>query len=191
MALNLPNVYRVAIDYTQGGLPMTNVHHVFSEVVDEDAIANSVGTRWCNAFDNMIADDVQWSKARSQELVPNSLEYEASLTGIGGGVGQYSGTPCPPGVACVIKWTTAQGGRSGRGRSYIGGCPVEGMATTEASWSATFLGIADSAASNFINNLQTDDTPLVIVSRTLEEYYAVLLGSAQSAFGSQRRRNVA
>jgi len=191
MAVNIPNLYRVSIDYVQGALPLTNVYHAYSEVVDEDDIALTFATRWASAMDNIITNTTDWVQARSQEMVPNALEFQASMTGLTSGSGAVSSDACPAGVAMVIRLLTSQGGRSGRGRTYIGGQPVTMLSSAGVEWNSTHVGIAQTAIDNLINNLTTDDIVLCVFSRVNENYNAVTAGVPQSSFGSQRRRNFA
>jgi hypothetical protein len=192
---NIPDLFRVAIDYEIGGLLCTNVYHVFQEGGGGADAAATVGQSWADNIGGIISETVDWVQSRAQELVPNTLEYVYNLSAYGTGSGDASGGAVPPGVAMCIKLLTAFGGRRGRGRTFIAGCPVSGQESADFGWTDGFVTSAESAMDDFMNALSSGNWPLVVFSRGSIEhehepmYNAVTGNVANKRFTSQRRRN--
>lgn len=191
---DLPAVYRVAIDYEQGGLTMTNVYHCFSEVVDADEIGASLAHSWAANVGLFISEQVNWIGWRTKELVPDSLEFQGSMSGETGGTGSAGGDPVTPGTCACVKIQSVRGGRRGRGRSFIGGIANSYEGADLASWSATLVSNLTDAFGDFRAALNTNDLPLVVFSRGSIDpphdpmYNLASAESVSARYTSQRRR---
>lgn len=135
--INTPNVVRCAIRYTLyeqdivNTLWFRNTVDALSDPLVIAAFADNLGTWVEENLMPLLSDDLTLvdTTVTSQETsTAPSVTHPLSVPG------EVTGTAEPNAVAFVIKFNTAQRGRSGRGRNYISGLPdtaVVGNAVSE------------------------------------------------------------
>lgn len=93
-------------------------------------------------------------------------------------------------AACtLIKWSTARGGRSGKGRSYIPGLPYTALNGDGRTYATAFATAIATAASQYLNAAlwSVDYKPVVLSFRT-GTGTVITGGAAAPVAGTQRRR---
>ena len=116
-----PNTARVSLVMNQDGQTIVNVFH-FTKVPTSpftfgelQQLAQDFVTTWVNTVAAHQNADVAYTSIVARALDSLSApSYEGPITGNG----DVSDTPMPTNVTIAIKWITALGGRSYRGRTY-------------------------------------------------------------------------
>src|SRR4030095_3336073 len=104
--------------------------------------------------------------------------------------GPQNETPVPSNVAFINTLRTALGGRSHRGRMYIGGLSNESVKTESTQWDLADSVLA-TAGSEFLEQVQTQsggDIQLGVASYVLETASYVTSVVPREYLGTQRRR---
>jgi len=131
-----------------------------------------------------------WNSIQLQELVLNPAPpYVEALTNMPGGL---AGLGAPPFVCGLFSIRTGIGGRSGRGRFYMGGVHQESVSNGQLHPNA-LLAYQDVA--NFIKNRfkvgGSIAMTMVVCNRDIPPSQAGMINIvARSQFGVQRRRNI-
>lgn len=125
-----PNTVQVEMVYKTNGGVAENVYHVkyAGTLTDEHAFATALSTAfaaWETAH-GAVARSVQVSltNIRVRDISAASswvFEYPQAIPGTD------AQAACPDNVTVAIKWQTARGGRSYRGRSYHIGLPLDSI----------------------------------------------------------------
>jgi len=183
-----PDFYRCAINYTQGTQPMTNVFHVGREGSNALEVITDLSSRFATTLGDNISTDVSWGISTAKEMTSTAIEAVYDMSAETGGTGTEASNPVPPGVALCITWLTAAGGRSHRGRTYLGGVGLAYVAGDSASWVDTG-GALQSDVDSFISGSLADDNVLQVYSAKLDELQPIVAGIVKIPFASQRRRN--
>jgi hypothetical protein len=96
----------------------------------------------------------------------------------------------PPQLAAVLSWRTATGGRSYRGRTYLG--PLNGAAVANQTLVGAFTGAANTAAATLITACKAQVTApwgLIVHSETAATDTPVLTGNMDSRVDTLRSRS--
>jgi hypothetical protein len=94
-------------------------------------------------------------------------------------------------AACtLIKWSTTQGGRSGKGRTFLPGLPATAMAAGGRSYTAAWSTAVATAVSNYLASAPFTAPGLkpAVLSFTRGEAYVIQSGGLAGVVGVQRRR---
>lgn len=126
-----PGVAQIVASYEQDKQQVANVFHCFIGTGWSEALLNDVAIDLRNAIETNLlpsmSDTVQLIKVQAKDIsVIDGKSVEVGPTGAG--FGGTASAPPPNNVTLVVKWLTALGGRSHRGRSYIIGL-VESVIT--------------------------------------------------------------
>jgi hypothetical protein len=102
-----------------------------------------------------------------------------------------TGQSIPAQLASVVSWRTATSGRSGRGRTYLGGFNTTGQSTAVVA--AAAVTAINTAASTLISAIAAVSTgggnaALAIWSPTLGTTLPVLSGASDATFDTMRSR---
>lgn len=181
--------YRVAINYNQGIQPMTNVLHVGREGTDAATVAEDVSHTFAGDLGQLISTDVTWGITTCKEMTSTAIEAVYDMSAETSGHGSEASNPVPPGVAMCITWLTATGGRSGRGRTYLGGVGLAFVNGTSSQWDVVSSDRQD-AVDAFITDMLIGDNVLQVYSTLHDTLQPVLSGLARTPFASQRGRNL-
>lgn len=180
------NVFRCAINWSiAASANAVNVIHVRSLVeLDGQEVGEAIRD---------AAHAAQWgpviSTAHAQTLTVTPLDGTSASTEIDvsadtAWVGQTGGQYVPQ-VAGVVKFTTAQRGRSKRGRLFMPfvseGAMIDGVLQD--------MGPVQTGWEDFLDDLPAGGVELVIASYLLESAQKVESVLAETRIGTQRRRN--
>lgn len=182
------NFFRVAINTSIGDQPMTNVFHVNREGADAAEVCEDVAHFFAADFGAILSTGVDWGICDAKEMTGTALEALYDMSAETGGNGNNAETPMAPGVALVVTWVTAAGGRSHRGRSYISGVAHDYADSPPARWDSAEADL-QTAVNNFLGDCAARGDFLQVYSRTLDSFSVVTEGIRKLNFGSQRRRN--
>lgn len=180
--------YRCAINYLQGNQPMTNVFHVNRESTTAATVITDLASRFASTLGDIISTDVNWGLCTAKEMTSVGIEAVYDMSVETSGHGGEASNPVPPGVAQVITWLTAAGGRSHRGRTYLGGVGLAFVAGDSASWDTTNTSRQDKV-DEFLVGSTSDDNVLQVYSELHDSFEPIISGVIRNPFGSQRRRN--
>lgn len=99
-----------------------------------------------------------------------------------GAVGLASGST-------LIKWGTAEGGRSGKGRTFIPGLPISSVAAGGRTYSSAHQTAIATAVSSYLGAaLWTGGLSPAVLSFTKGQAHVITSGAASPIVGLQRRR---
>jgi hypothetical protein len=187
----IPGVFRCALNWTHDDTSntATNVIHVHSLTADEQGVFDAL---------DAAVDADQWgfssNGAQIHEVVITKLDgtpdgvvfpTNDSVDWQGGG-----GTDFIPQASALVKLTTAQTGRSGRGRVYLPWL-VEGQ-QNGGVLDSTQRGITQSGWENFVNDLPgglgLGALGLVVASYKLESAAKVTAVLVETMSATQRKR---
>jgi len=135
-------VYRITVSGVCLGQTIQNVFHVQRDTADFTlaAIAVKIRDSWCGLTFGFHTSSFAYNSVRVEDVTTNPTPNPATLSiAIAG-----SGTPTTPHVAlCIIlKFQTSFGGRTGRGRIYLG--------APRSDWVAN--SVVSSGGVSFINS---------------------------------------
>lgn len=105
-------------------------------------------------------------------------------------VGLNSGAMTLAGAAMVIKWKTAQGGRSGKGRTFVPGVNEGAVSADGRTWGTGHNAGVQTCINNYLGSAPLSAaglTPAVLSFRR-GAAYAITSGSLAPIVGLQRRR---
>jgi hypothetical protein len=91
-----------------------------------------------------------------------------------------------PQVACVVKLTTTERGRSKRGRIFLPWVN-EGIAD-QGTMTASRVTSMQTAWTTFLSDMSTNNCPVVVASYKLASSAIVQAATVESLFATQRRR---
>jgi hypothetical protein len=112
----------------------------------------------------------------------SGIDTRSPLTGTNGADGSS------PQVAILVRKSTDQGGRQGRGRMYIPG-PSEVDTNADGLLSAGFLTLCNTVFGDMINDFSLNDVPLRLLHSSGGPSPAVVTGlSTDPVLATQRRR---
>jgi hypothetical protein len=158
------------------------------------AMEAGAGASWINELVDGLCNDyfIGSILTRSNKDTTPGPQIETAFAS--GYEGQVADTAGALPVSAVIKWLTAVGGRSGRGRSYIGVLPqsrvvdgllhVDEIAAIQGFLDAT-LAIFTSGGGSYNGNFE-----LGVWSPTLSAFNEVVAGVLRTAAKTQRRRQL-
>ena len=191
---NLTNTWKVTYKYHAGLVKFQNVIHVQADFsVGAQTIANECGSSF------MVASGP--SNRQSTQVIHDTIsvqKYDGASAPLEATVGSYStvagGTPsnpAPSNVCAIGTLRTALGGRSFRGRMYLGGLTVSLLDATGAQWSGGALTTLSGLYSAFLTSLngQPNIDALVVYSHKLNEKTPVTTIVARQYFGTHWRRS--
>lgn len=192
-----PNVVRVAIDQSVGLAPMVNVLHFLTSANPDEAllttIASGVYANWTAVITPLVTNAVTFESATAYSMASDTAPRVTYVpaTPETGDVGQ---DPLPLNVAGVITWRSSARGRSGRGRTYVGG--FGDAQAVGSNLLPSVVAALQTAAETFRAAMQAAGIPLIIYStrsgglpRATGLAFPVLSGEVRTgAVGSQRDR---
>lgn len=192
-----PNGIQVVMNATQNTVPIVNVYHVKtpSEVTDTmlEDVADMFNFWWQDSMQALLSNSYVLNSIVATDI---SVEdgHQFTVTLVSDNQGAVTGEGAAGNAASVISWRTANIGRSFRGRTYIGGLPVEAQLTAQTI-TTTFQTDLTLAAASLIDNLESIGMILAVLSRVanLVERVTGLLTQiinvvVDNKIDSQRRR---
>lgn len=196
--INTPNVVRTALRFTLDGQDIVNTlwfRNVTDSLDDGVVLANfgnSLATWWEGNMAQWVADDLvlrDVTVTSQESLDAPSVVSPQTIPG------EDISPPEPNMVAFVLKFNTAQRGRSGRGRNYIAGIPGNVVASNAVT--STFADGVRSAYNALIGS-PIGNWEWVVVSFQLDNveraqgYAQEVLAASYTTLNvrTQRRRNV-
>jgi len=121
----IPNMVQVAITYGPAAWFCTNVLNCDTAEDDLQVIAAAVADGWYleNSIATLQSNDVDLIQVAVTPFdgASGATVFSPAEIGNEGSTGVVASAPVSPQVAGVITWRTGLGGRSFRGRSYVGG----------------------------------------------------------------------
>lgn len=105
--------------------------------------------------------------------------------------GGFSNSPTPVLAACsLVKWSTTQGGRSGKGRTFLPGVPATGIAADGRTLATGHRDAVQGAVNGYLNSAALAGYGIVpsVLSFTKGAAYRITAGAPAGVVGIQRRR---
>lgn len=184
------NAHVLVVRYDQNGQPAVNV---LGGVSDGDtALAQATVdqwlTNWWASIRSSVVDSTHLAGATYRHLASNFIR-EAAMPATPGANGGQPSQPLPSAVAPVIKWQSSQGGRAGRGRTFLVGAPLGFMDTQLRRVSTGGIQTVLSSANAYLSAYSSSTIlkPAVISRRTGQAFPIVSAGVGP-VLGIQRRR---
>lgn len=181
----IDDVFRVALEWTAiGGGDAVNVMHFTRPTGSSDELMADLESNITVAMFQCVSSDASVSKVTitpldgstaSSEYVPESGFWHGGATS--GGI---------PNTCIVVKWLTAQRGRSHRGRTFLP-FGAEGL-FSNGFFAAENIGNMQDAWDTFLAAMVTDTSSPVVASYTLIDSDLVTQFLVEEAAGTQRRR---
>jgi len=162
-----PNGIEVVFNATQNEVPVVNVYHVKtpSEVTDTmlEDVADMFSFWWQDSMQELLSNSYVLHTIVATDI---SVEdgHQHTITLISDNQGAVAGEGVPGNAAVVLSWRTANIGRSFRGRTYMGGLPVE-MQETAQTITGGAQGDLTLAGVSLIDNLESIGMILAVLSR--------------------------
>lgn len=182
----IANCFRCTLEWNNvNGVAPVNVFHVRSDSESVPDIGDSVAA-------GLIAGEAMFCPMPDEYVNPtlSILPLDGtSATYVHGPVTGLNGAgdeDFAPALAAIASFRTAQRGPRGRGRMYVG--PVAETSQTKGRLVGDALTNFPAGVANFIAQLVTEDTQLVVASYVHAEYNLVLSGTGETILGTQRRR---
>lgn len=140
--MTLPaNTYQVGVIQTHDSQDMANVICVTAPAATtEAAVANVVADAWCatNSFKAAQVVDVAYKELQTRQLDTAGLTVVTPWASVQAVVaGTVVGAPVDPGSCLGYTLRTAFGGKSYRGRLYLGGVGRGALSSFSTSWNLT------------------------------------------------------
>lgn len=156
----------------------------------------------------LVESDLQQWKNHAWDTFKGLVSSDVSCTGaIGRSVSSAGGTvwelgpPTTPAgqgdsasnavaaAAVLIKWSTATGGRSGKGRTFLPGLAQINVQSDGRSYTTAFQTLANNKAAAYINGaVFSASIKPAVLSFTKGEAYQITSGALSPRIGLQRRR---
>jgi hypothetical protein len=193
----VPNLYRIEVIQAREGQTFENVLWFLVDDQDAGAVALAAQAAWETTHGPI---DVQSTVITYERTVvtdysgaddPLDLEWDSGLQGHGN---VSAGAPTPPNCCMVTTLKTGTGGRSGRGRLYLGGIGDTLLDSFRAQWDlagepdlvSAVQTVNDQMSSSLDGGRQqvvSFVVPSAPVARPVETWVA------KSTVASQRRRS--
>lgn len=185
--LIIPDCFQVAILASSSGQVVCNVVGVQNASGTAAGAAAAVQTAWKIASGPLanVSLTYQLSSFRAVDIGdPNGDIAVISDSTAGSATGSLSTN-----AACaLVKWNGGNRSRSSRGRLYFGPL-TEGQINTDGrTVSGGFQTSLAGAFTNFRTSLAGSGYPLVVLSRSLSQSFAITQHAVESVIATQRRR---
>jgi len=187
-AVVMPSTVRLALNGTCFGQQVVNVlHYRYTSSAPNTSTLSAFCAAWLSAHSG------QWANCHSNEY--SLRELVATDIGVVGGaqatfplspptVGAVVAEAFPNNVAIAISWRTANTGRKNRGRSFIGGLPVNFINNDTVSGSA--LSVLSALATALIAQTFTGGYDLAVGSR-VDQAARIVTGFVLEALADSMR----
>lgn len=172
-----------------GGEPALNVFHFFGTLEDEaaaEALRDHV-VAFYEAIDGVLVNRWHGVSIDIGE-VGIGTQFSYAIEGL---VGEVNTGPAPNDCCMLVHWRTAAPGRSGRGRTFLGGWPTNEISTTSSTGPAVWAGDICPQVATAAAALVTDApvaNPLVI-AHSVGGSSVVIGGYVSNLIATQRRRD--
>lgn len=193
----VPNTVQVDAIFSLFGQNVENVFHIqWPGGVDAVAIADSATAvrDWVEAsYLPLLSNQIQFLRCEALNLdIDNGGTSVAFATGAG--TGGTASASLPGGSAFCVSLRTAQSGRNHRGRKYVMGIPEAGRSGNQVT--GAYRTQMESAFADLINDIQSVNAVLVVVSRFLNNVLrleaivteVIAIVASDTNIDSQRRR---
>ena len=190
----ITNCFRCSIEGTIAADPCVNVIHLLNAGgagADSDC-ASDLGLAWVALIQTGGDVSTQYT-AHSITVLPLD-GTSASTSFVPPGLpfsGVDGSTPAPNDVARIGTLQTGVGGRSNRGRIYVGGMPGPSVAPSGAQWSSSAQADWATLWPAFLSSLSPgpNGSTLAVASYKLASARPVTAIVNRAYFGTQRRRS--
>jgi hypothetical protein len=185
----ITDTWRCAIELRAPGAfdPVVNVIHINSSATDASTFNADLCSDWGTCVSPYIQADWQF-----QTITYTRLDGSASVViPWDGGAPQPGDTTHAIGLnsAACFSWRTPLGGRSNRGRSFIGPLTIASLSATQPDiLQSGPLTAMQSSCDTLITQLVSDSIPLVVASYTLASARQVTAAKVNPKLCTQRRR---
>lgn len=184
-ALPIPGAFAVALRYDVSGQPAVIVLGVDDVATDADQ-AGVVATTFHNAARPLMATSCVLQDISVREAVPDGATVGIALPSSANRSGTAAGNLITA-YATLVRWNTATGGRSGRGRTFVPGFTTGNLQADGRTLSQS----AVTAAQALVNTMTTPGPAMqgfAVLSRRTGQASVVISGSVSQIVGVQRRR---
>ena len=189
MALpTIPGIMRVAQRLAAVGIQdeVINVFHVAgTNPGDEVDVGNALQVAWNDTLFDYVSNLYTMIDLTCTRLDGSASVVVPATQGTGGATDD----PLPMNVAASVGWRTNTGGRSHRGRSYLGPLTVQWTnLVTPDKFDETVRAACESSGLDFIAEMVAADFPLVVASYLHSSSTAVVDCKVNPQVATVRRR---
>lgn len=141
-----------------------------------------------SAFRALMHYDVVCTGAVARATVVDGVIFELGPPPTNNGA--MTGGRTPAASCTLLRWRTAQGGRSGRGRTFLPGLPMEQVDTTGRGYVTAHANQAAASISAYLGStvFTSDSLKPAVLSFRKGAAYDITTGAIASIVGIQRRR---
>lgn len=184
------DVIEFVVEAVCAGQQIINVLH-FRMLSNEDpnvVIANTFDTTVKADLLNVVCNDYNLVQYILTKVLPTPRGPSIGQAAVGTGTASGGASALP--ASALVKWTTAVGGRSGRGRTYFG--PIPGAQGVDGLLDSTLEGnLLDVKNALVAWNTEPDpDSEFGILSRLTSTFNPVTGGTPRNQIKTQRRRQI-
>lgn len=183
-----PNGMEVTLQAHNGGDKLVNVFGVYvgtGAVVDKLEDVGTVFVEWAtNIYKQLLNTAVvlDFIRAKDISVVDGVVNEQSLLNGIGTNTGEH----LPNNLCALVRYGTAQGGRSGRGHTFV--LPTVEEDLTNAIWTPAYVAGVTDAWLSLRDALVLKGVSLAVWSRTKHAVYPITSHSVNQEIAVQRDR---
>lgn len=186
--LIIPDCFQVSIQAVCGGHVIENVIGVRNNVGSSAGAAGAVKVAWENTngpLDNLPAEYAMTNYHAVDISSSSGAIVDDASTTAGGIVAVSLATR----AACaLVQWNGSTRNRSSRGRMYFGPLYEGALDADGATINSTVRTNLGTAITQFLTDLNSQNYPLVVLSRVLSEAFPVTTSAVEGTCATQRRR---
>ena len=186
--LIIPGTYRVSIEGTSGGQPVTNVVGVQAASGQAQQAAAAVQAAWKGVSGPMtqIGSLYALTGFRAVDLssANGGIAYIADSTP----GGKATNVKATNAACALVKWNGGTRSRSSRGRLYFGPLTEDQINSDGRTLDATARTNIATVFANFRASLASAGFPLCVISPTTMSAFQVTSSTVESIIATQRRR---
>jgi hypothetical protein len=191
LPFEIPGAYFLTVNTTQAGQPAQNVlgfavNDLTFPTVEQ--FVQLLDAYW-GVFRTVTAADTSCTGGTVRQAKTEGVVWELSAPANPAG-SSTAGTTSVAAYCAMVKWSTATGGRSGKGRTYLPGVPKDAIAVGGRSFTPTYASAVATAITNYRTHAQwaTMDCHPAVLSRVDQAEYPITAGALAAIPGIQRRR---
>lgn len=188
--VNIPGAYTLTVNYNQQGQEAVSVIGLKSSTNGFLTRADGIIAlqAWMDNIRNLLSNQYTVTGGVMRSLIPLPIVEELPAPNSNTGT---STQPNPqPALSYLVKWNTARGGRSGKGRTFIPGVPPLNLGPDGRTLIASVPPLVTDQMTALLQTAAFGGSgmQLAVISRKFSVASAITSGTCSTFPGVQRRR---